>query len=242
MDDLERQHFDRIADRYDSATESSESYALIADRINPLLASKDILDIGNGGLFAYDPALPRRIIAMDISPSMLDRIQDPRVIKRVGDARDLQGIEDRSLDAILFMFSLHHMAGENVPGCLRTLEQILASSARKLRPGGHLILAEPVMFPVVFRIERLLFHAMRFVLNRFGVPMIFMYSLSALTGAVGESFRAAPEEIRCERLPTTGWIDPLAGSFPGVIRIPAWMEPWRYHLLIVPVRPDLREA
>jgi len=198
------------------------------------------MDVGNGGHFAYDVSTPRRVIATDISRVILEHIEDPRIEKLVGDARDLSGVEDDSLDVILFVFSLHHMAGSNVRDSFETLDRILASAGRVLRPGGHLIFAEPVLGPVLFRVERLVFPLLRWFLKRKGVDMIFFYSAKELIQRAAASIGISDRQVESNRLPVEGWIDPLGGSFPGVLRIPAWLHPLRYQLFIVPI-PDVEE-
>ena len=39
-------------------------------------------------------------------------------------------------------------------------------------------------------------------------------------------------DIQSKLIPNTTWLDPLAGTFPGLIRFPYWLYPTRYHLII----------
>ncbi|NET52742.1 MAG: class I SAM-dependent methyltransferase [Merismopedia sp. SIO2A8] len=129
MNDTSQQHFDRISARYQRAADSwQEIYEQIETRINPIVEGKVVLDVGNGGRFAYDTSLPSQVIAMDIAPSMLDKIDNPKIVKVVGDARDMQTIDDQSVDIIVFLLVLHHINGCNVKDSINTLDKVLSSA------------------------------------------------------------------------------------------------------------------
>lgn len=231
--DISQKHFDSISRKYQRAADSwQELYEQIEARIDSLVKDKVVLDIGNGGRFAYDTSLPRQVMAMDIAPSMLDRIQDPKIVKVVGDARDMETIDDESLDIIIFLFVLHHINGANVRESLETLTEVLSSSRCKLRPGGRLIVAESLLSPLLFRIQCFLFPLTKFFLGRFGVSPIFFFSLPLLAKAISQNFRLAANEIEVQNLQLEEWVDPLGGSFPGLIQIPAWLHPLKFRLAI----------
>ena len=81
---LEQEHFDRIALRYAQASKSWASLSgQLVERIAPLVRGKTVLDVGNGGFFAYDPASASTVTGLDISPAMLERI-DQQVAQREG--------------------------------------------------------------------------------------------------------------------------------------------------------------
>lgn len=232
MASQEQEHFDRISRRYERASESWRAiYERVKAHLNPLVADKRVLDVGSGGAFPYDTALPREVVALDISPSMLETVDDPNVVKRVGDARDLRGIEDDSVDVILFILSLHHINGDDVKESLATLERVLSSARRTLRPGGHLMIVEPLLPGWLFRMESLAFPLTRTLLAWLDVSMIFLYSLDFLKERLAAHFSMEASSIRTERVVIEDRIDPLGGSFPGLIRVPHWMLPVRYCLI-----------
>jgi ubiquinone/menaquinone biosynthesis C-methylase UbiE len=224
MNQQNQKHFDDISDRYERAALSwREIYEQVEARINPLLKDKVVLDVGNGGHFAYDLHLPRRVIAMDVAPAMLDKIQEPSVEKVVGDAQDMEVIEDESVDIVIFQLVLHHINGPNVKETIELLEKILAEARRKIRPGGHLVVTEVLLSPWLFRLESGLFRATRFILSRFSVPMIFMFTQPILRERIARVFRIEPREVETVPIRLTTWADPLGGSFPGLIKLPPWM-------------------
>lgn len=230
---LNQQHFDKISSQYQSAADSWKAiYEQMEARINPIIKDKVVLDVGNGGRFAYDTSLPRRVIAMDISPSMLEKIGDPKIVKVVGDARDMEAVDDESVDIIIFLLVLHHINGSSVRESLETLDKVLSLARCKIRPEGYLIVTEALLSPLLFRIQCFFFPLTRFVLSQFGVGMIFFFSLPLLRERISQKFHLETRECEIVRLGLKGWFDPIGGSFPGLLKIPAWLSPYDFRLTI----------
>ena len=234
----EREHFDRISERYERAAESWQTiYDRVEAHLNPLVGERRVLDVGSAGEFPYDTSLAREVVALDISPSMLGGIDAPNVVTRVGDARSMPGIEDDSMDVVLFILSLHHINGRGARESFETLDRVLASARRALRPGGHLVVVAPVLPSWLIPLEAVCFRLTRAVLGRFGVPMIFFYSLRHLRRRLAHHFSVQEAAIGVERIVVEGRIDPLGGSFPGLIRIPNWMHPFEHCMLSLRLDP-----
>jgi SAM-dependent methyltransferase len=228
----DRAHFDRVAERYSAATETWAALYEQAERaIDPLVRGRTVLDIGNGGHFVYDTRLPSHITALDVSPMMLEKIDDPRVEKQVGDARDLGSVADESVDVIIFFLVLHHIPGDSVRASGAALTTILDAAYCKLRPGGHLVVGEAVFAKPLFLAECLAFPLTRRVLARLRAPMLFFFSQTFLTDRIARHFPSpcAPEVTK---LHLRGWIDPVGATMPGVIKIPAWLHPLQHRLII----------
>ncbi|HRY31991.1 MAG TPA: class I SAM-dependent methyltransferase [Bacteroidales bacterium] len=230
----EHQHFEGISDKYQSAADTwSMMYDLIQERLDQIVKGRDVLDVGNGGKFSYDTRLPRRIIAMDISPAMMKCITDPGIEKLVGDARNMNIVADASVDIIVFQLVLHHIHGASLSESIDTLDSILRSSFQKLRPGGSLVIIEGLLSKSAYRIQASLFQLTLWILGRFGVSMIFFYNLSLFKKHVKSVFRVSDDDFEVVPLRLTGRIDPLGGSFPGLIKIPARLHPLNFTLLII---------
>jgi SAM-dependent methyltransferase len=110
----------------------------VLDAVVPL-AGKDVLDVGCGGGALVRELVGRgaRAIGLEISEQQLGQAR-ARGVGRfvVGRAEDLP-LEDSSLDAVLFMRSLHHVPEP-------AMVPALAAARRVLRPGGLVYVAEPL--------------------------------------------------------------------------------------------------
>ena len=233
MSDKTGRHFDNIAEKYDEAHRSWASlYRKLAEVLEPAIEDKVVLDVGSGGVFAYTPARARRAIALDISPGMLERARDPAIFRIVGDARDLAPLADKSVDVVIFCFSVHHITGATFAETLSFLERTLAAACRVLRPGGELHIAEPVVKTWLFWVlERLLYRLTRAILARRGASMALFYRLPFLRSRMAAHLGVEASDLEVTSLPLEGRTDLLGGTVPGVLRIPAWMHPAK-HLLI----------
>lgn len=227
-----REHFDKIASDYSKASDTwSGVYRRIGELLSPLTAGRDVLDIGNGGFFPYDTAQAKSVTVLDISPAMLDRIHIPGLHKVVGDARDLKSIPNESQDLVIYLLCLHHICGKNRMETLTYLDEIFSSAARVLRPGGSIIIAEPVTGGWVHALQRASFSLVRRILSLKGVPMIFFHHSNDLKARLAKSLQISETSVESTPLPVTGWVDPLGGSFPGVVKIPSQLCPTRYIFL-----------
>lgn len=227
-----REHFDKIASDYSKASDTwAGVYTRIGELLSPLTAGCDVLDIGNGGFFPYDTTKARSVTVLDISPAMLDRIHAPNIRKVVGDARDLKSILDQSQDLVIYLLCLHHICGINRSETLEYLDDVLTSAARVLRPGGSIIIAEPVTGGWVHALQRASFGLVNWVLSLKGVPMIFFHHPQELKLRLAHALQTTEASVEATDIPVTGWVDPMGGSFPGLVKIPAWSCPTRYLFL-----------
>jgi len=223
QDQLSIDHFDAIAERYAGSIRTlAPLYAAVREELDAVVKNKDVLDVGNGGLFAYDRTLAASVTALDLSAEMLKRL--PPDVRRIqADARGMAGCAEESFDVVLFSLSLHHVAAKTAEATDKGVAEALASAWRVLRPGGALIVYEPVLGESLFALETVLFRPVRTLLALAGVPMVYLRSRSSLKRLIG---RACTVTVA----PVSGWTDPLGGTFPGLLMIPAAMHPTRFEL------------
>jgi ubiquinone/menaquinone biosynthesis C-methylase UbiE len=103
------------------------------------LDDRDVLDVGCGGGALVRELVARgaRAIGLEISEQQLGRARTTAVGRFVvGRAEDLR-LPDGSLDAVMFMRSLHHVPEP-------AMIPALADARRVLRPGGLVYVAEPL--------------------------------------------------------------------------------------------------
>lgn len=121
----------------------------VLDRLVQLDGS-DVLDVGCGGGALVRQLAERgaRATGLEISERQLGHARDHGVGRFVvGRAEDLP-LEDGSLDAVLFMRSLHHVPQP-------AMVPALAAARRVLRPGGVVYVAEPLAEGDYFELVRI---------------------------------------------------------------------------------------
>ncbi|MBL0276936.1 MAG: class I SAM-dependent methyltransferase [Anaeromyxobacter sp.] len=227
-------YFDEIAERYRQTSGSwGEIYVQVGQLLNPMVAGRVVLDVGNGGHFPYDPSLPGKLMAMDISAEMLEPIHDPKVTKIVGDARDMKQVKDGSVDVILFQLTIHHINGPTRAETLQILAELVEAAHRKLGPGGRLVIVEALVSPVLAAIQRLLFPLTRWLLRSLGASMVFFFRKSEIEDCLVARFGIGAGPVTIHPIRLTEPIDPLGGTFPGLIKVPAWAQPWSFTVFVV---------
>jgi len=222
-DKLSVAHFDSIAPEYAGATDALDPlYDAISGELAAIVAGKDVLDVGSGGVFPFERRLAASVTSLDVSPEMLARVPEG-VAAVLADARDMRPIADSSFDAVLFSLSFHHVAAPTVAGAEAAQAEALGEALRVLRPGGRLVLYEPVLSPALFAIERALFVPISALFALAGVPPLYFRSRASL-------MRLANFRLVLPRV--SGWVDPLSGTFPSALRLPVALFPTRYELFI----------
>ena len=230
----EGDHFDGIASKYIQAVSALATiYQQASEQVTPLLRGRRVVDVGSGGMFAYDTSAPSSIVAMDVSNGMLDLINEDHIEKVVGDARDFGPIADGSFDAVVFGLVLHHVTGDSRPQTEATLRDVLRVARTKIRKDGLVIILESVVNPVAYFLETLLYPVTQWILGRSGKAMILLFSDRAVKEAVQSSFGREFFKMRHVTLASPRSFDPLAGSYPGFINIPSWISPIYFKLYVI---------
>jgi SAM-dependent methyltransferase len=142
---------------------SMDTYRYIRRAIDSeITGARRLLDVGNGGVFAYDTSLAEQIVGVDLchdhtSPSPADYIT-----LRRGDALALEE-PDAAYDVVLESGLLHHLVGTDVDSTFANIQQAVAETHRVLEPGGRLVVAESCISPRAFSVERRLFRGLRYL-------------------------------------------------------------------------------
>ena len=144
-------------DRYSSEIEL-DTFRRIGEAVTREVRGVDLLlDVGNGGVFQYDPGLVGRIVAVDL---FLDRLPATRfpenVTPRHGNALTLDE-PDAHYDAVLESLLYHHLVGATADDMVSNVRLAIAEAARVLKPGGCLVVAESCVPRWFYAVEKRLF-------------------------------------------------------------------------------------
>ena len=217
-------HFNRIKDKYfANIGDKKKLYNDIKKIINPIIKDKIILDIGSGGHIFYDYSLSKKTIILDVSIEMLNSIKDEKLLKINEDARNITKINDGSIDLILIIFTLHHINGKNYKDSIASLEKILKESFKKLKIDGELLIIEPILNKYFFIIEKILYKFIFILLNKLKTDMVFFYNENIIKNYILSIFKKSTLKISTIKI--NGFFDPLLGTFPGLVKIPAFLMP-----------------
>jgi SAM-dependent methyltransferase len=115
----------------------------------------ELLDVGNGGVFAYDTSQVGSITAIDLFLEDLP----PEMIKTYfpENARALRGsasANDNTFDMVLMVMLLHHLTGPDWQSSWRNICQALQEAWRVLKPGGRLLVVESCVPGWFFQLEK----------------------------------------------------------------------------------------
>jgi SAM-dependent methyltransferase len=129
-----RNGYDTCGVRY-NATRTGDRGSELRPLIDALPATADVLDIGCGGGHPVTLTLSRHasVTGVDVSPVQIAEARKalPNVRLIQGDIASLE-FDDGSFDAIVSFYTLFHLPRDEH-------QPVLASIARWLKPGGHLL-------------------------------------------------------------------------------------------------------
>jgi len=217
-------HFNKIKKKYFKNIGAKKIiYEELKKIIDSLLINKIVLDIGSGGNVFYDYSLAKKIMVLDLSDKMLDELNDKQITKIYQDARNMTKINDNSVDLILIIFALHHINGQNFKESVTSLKRTLNEVYKKLSPNGEIFIVEPILSDSLFLFQKLIFKLTFFILNIFKIDMVFFFNEKTIKKYILSTFDNA--NLKVSSINFSGWIDPLLGTFPGLIKIPSFLMP-----------------
>jgi SAM-dependent methyltransferase len=198
------------------------TYRNIHDRLSTALAGTgELLDVGNGGVFNYDPAVARRVVAVDLFADQLDPARYPGHVEFVaGSALDLP-FPGASFDGVVMAMLLHHLVGRTVADTEANLRRAVAEAVRVLRPGGRVVVVESCVPPWFYRLERRVYPVAAAVLARLTAHPA---TLQFPPGEVADLLRSAAGSTTAERIPVGGWVLQFGVPFPSPLTpVQVWL-------------------
>lgn len=129
---------------YKSAQEDLELYRFIAlAAAHETEGSRALLDIGNGGIFAYPISHIPRVVAIDVFVEDDFGRRYPRVEWRQLSALEMSFSEE--FDTVLAINTLHHIVGTSVAMTYANLNELMKRSTACLAANGKVVLIESTM-------------------------------------------------------------------------------------------------
>ena len=183
-----------------------------------------VLDVGCGPTLPYVKPTDTFVIGLEASYESI-AVNDKVDMRLYGTAAELP-FPDRSLDAVLAFYAVHHMTGQTVDENRRTAVRAFREFGRVIRPGGELLVFEVSPWPAVWLAEKLLWNTARRILGR-NLDMFF-YS----AGAYGALGRAAFPDARFSMQ--------SFGNAPLMLMPPIFSLPWlQIPSALYPMQPSL---
>ena len=204
-------------ERWSQQLAEIDSYKLIRRVIGAEVAgTRRLLDVGNGGVFEYQPELVESIVAVDLFLSEIptDRFPD-NVVAREGDALALDE-PDEAYDAVLHSYLYHHLVGDAAAVLVDNVRRAISEAKRVLRPGGKLIVAEGCVPRWFYGFERVAFPSlMALSKTRLlgGHPATILLPFEDVVSLVGERLTVE----RAERIPIGRWISHFGRRWPNAL-------------------------
>ncbi len=207
---------------YTERVASLDTYRRIRARLDAeVKGAERLLDVGNGGTFAYDAALAGSIVAVDlfIEPGAE---RPPNVEYRQGDALALP-VEDAAFDAVLLVMLFHHLVGASADDLLVNVRASIAEAARALAPGGKLVVVESCVAPWFYRLERVAFPLLTAVQRQGAMehPATLQLPPTVIRALIAERFHVE----RAEKIPVGRWLMQFGHRWPSALT-PA--RPWLF--------------
>jgi ubiquinone/menaquinone biosynthesis C-methylase UbiE len=153
------QYFLQHLKEYEEAVGSIDSYRTIHAHVSDRVAGVDhLIDIGNGGVFAYDTSGVKAITAIDLfldslPPDIIERYFPKNARLKQGSALALPE-PDNSCDMVLMVMLLHHLSGQNWRESWANAKAAMAEGMRVLRPGGRMLIVESCVPQWFFQFEK----------------------------------------------------------------------------------------
>ena len=153
------QYFLEHLKEYEQSVAAIDTYKRIHDFISERVAGiTDLLDVGNGGVFAYDTARIGSITAIDLfledlPADVISQYFPSNAIAKQGSALDIPE-PDGKFEMVLMVMLLHHLTGRDWRASWENAGRAISEAWRVLRPGGRLLIVESCVPRWFFEVEK----------------------------------------------------------------------------------------
>ena len=144
---------------YNNSVKNIDTYKTIHEFISAKVAgTNDLLDIGNGGVFAYETSGVRLITAIDLflgdlHPDVVAKHFPQNCLPVQGSALALPE-PDGKFDMTLMVMLLHHLTSTDWKSSWANAQIAIDEAWRVLKPGGKLLIVESCIPQWFFHLEK----------------------------------------------------------------------------------------
>jgi SAM-dependent methyltransferase len=214
---IERNREFFAGERWSQQISEIDTYRLIRKAIEAELdGTGRLLDVGNGGVFEYDPELIESIVAVDLFLSQIPAEEFPANVEaRDGDALNLSDAAD-SYDAVLHSFLYHHLVGDTPRALLGNVRRAIAEAERVLKPGGRLIVPEGCVPQWFYAFEKVAFRPLVGLSKTRllgGHPATLLMPHQLVASLVSEQLTL----VKVERIPVGRWVSHFGRRWPAAL-------------------------
>lgn len=212
--DKTRNFFDQW-NTYHETVKGIDTWQLYGEAITKHIKDGVILDIGNGGIFNYDTSKAKKIIALDLSPNLINNA--PKTAKnieyKVGNIIELD-INEPEFDQAVMDMLVHHLADKKISVTRSNVLKSFQNTYRVLKPGGELIIMESCL-PKIFELtERFFFPLFRLLTSILKHPIVFQWNWNSLARLLK---KAGFKNITLDEVILGKWIIHLGFKIPTKI-------------------------
>jgi len=209
-------------DEYESYKENVatiDTYQSISSALSKkLYDTKRLLDVGNGGVFAYDTTGVKEIVGLDLFLYDLPKdINLPENVTMVqGSALDIP-IDLINYKVVVVVMLIHHLIGKTVTESIENIHRLLSEVHRVLLPGGKLVIVESCIPYWFFLFEKLVFIPASFVIEKtMKHPPTLQYPESFIRNILGS---AGFSNIESKFIPKGKYVIQYG------LKVPSWITP-----------------
>ncbi len=199
-------------DSYHETIRGIDSWQLYGKAIDKHIKHGRIFDIGNGGIFNYDTSKAEKIVALDLSPNLINNAPKSaaNIEYRVGDIIDLK-YKDAEYDQAVMDMLIHHLAGNNFAQTRENVLKAFQNTYSVLKPGGELIIMESCLPRVFETTERISYQLFKLFTSLLKHPMVFQWNWHTLEKMLK---RAGFRNIILDEVTLGKWIIHLGFKIP----------------------------
>ena len=171
---------------YERSVGEIDTYRTIHDFISKKVSGvTELLDVGNGGVFAYDTSNVGEITALDLflgdlPPAVIEKYFPKNARPLPGSALDIP-MPSGKYEMVLMVMLLHHLTGTDWRSSWNNARRAIDEAWRVLRPGGNLLIVESCVPNWILTIEKpalwILSRLVRTVLSH---PITFQFTASMI--------------------------------------------------------------